>query len=267
MAMPPCCGTAKSEQRRERPTIRRAFVAWWNRNIAELGYAGTSKLLVQELWTFLRDATPSQRKQRYGDIEFDCDYRVNTTSAGVSLRTHLLGVLAGGPYQPSDPVLLRETLTGLRIDYSKFVFVDLGSGKGRALLLASDYPFQSISGVELFPEFHRIAQENVAKYRNEKQKCFAIECLRGDALAYNFPLAPLVLYLFNPLPEVSLRRVIARLEESLREHPRAVYVLYLNPMLEHILAESSLLRKVSSSLQSAVYCSQYLDVQAKSSGK
>jgi SAM-dependent methyltransferase len=249
------------------PTIWRAFVAWWYRNIFELGFPGTLKLLLHELWSFLRDATPSRRKQRYGDIEFDCDYRVNTTSAGVSLRTHFLGVLAGGPYQPSDPVLLRETLANLEIDYSEFIFIDLGSGKGRALLLASDYPFQRIIGVELLPEFHCIALDNIAKYRSDNQKCFAIECLLGDAEEYSFPPAPLVLYLFNPLPEVGLRRVIARLEESLREHPRPVYVLYLNPMLEHILAESSLLRKVSSSLQSAVYCSQRETAQAKSSGK
>jgi SAM-dependent methyltransferase len=239
-------------RRRDRLTIRRAFVAWWNRNIAGLGYAGTIKLLMQELWAFLVDATPSRRRQRYGDIEFDCDYRVNTTSAGVSLRTHLLGVLVGGPYQPSDPALLRETLANLEIDYSEFIFIDLGSGKGRALLLASEYPFQRIIGVELLPEFHRIALENVAKYRSANQKCFAIECYCADTEAYSFPRTPLVLYLFNPLPEMSLRRVIARLEESLREHPRPAYVLYLNPMLEHVLAESSL-QRVSSSLQCAVY--------------
>jgi SAM-dependent methyltransferase len=40
----------------------------------------------------------------------------------------------------------------LALDYRRFSFVDVGSGKGRALLLASDYPFREIIGVELSPE-------------------------------------------------------------------------------------------------------------------
>ena len=46
-----------------------------------------------------------------------------------------------------------------------------------------------------------------------------------------------MLYLFNPLPESGLRRVMASLERSLSAHPRAVYVLYHNPLLERVLSE------------------------------
>jgi len=64
-----------------------------------------------------------------------------------------------------------------------------------------------------------------------------------------------VLYLFNPLPEPSLRRVIANLERSLRTHPRAVFVLYHNPLLEHVLSESAALKKIVRTHHYSLYAS------------
>jgi hypothetical protein len=62
-----------------------------------------------------------------------------------------------------------------------------------------------------------------------------------------------VLYLFNPLPESGLRRVIARLDRSLSDHPREVYVLYHNPLLERVLSASAFLSKVAGAQQYSVY--------------
>ena len=138
-------------------------------------------------------------------------------------------------------------------DFGAFTFIDLGSGKGRTLLMASDYPFRRIVGVELLPALHRAAQENLGKYRSERQKCFAIEAICGDAAEFAFPVEPTVLFLFNPFPESGLRRVIANLERSLREQPRVVYVLYHNPLLEHVLGGSSAVKKILGTHQYAVY--------------
>jgi hypothetical protein len=122
--------------------------------------------------------------------------------------------------------------------------------------MASDYPFRRIVGVELLPALHRAAQENLSKYRSESQKCFALESICGDATEFAFPAEPIMLYLFNPFPEAGLQRVIANLEESLREHPRALYVLYHNPLLEHVLSESTVLKKVGGTHQYAIYQSR-----------
>jgi SAM-dependent methyltransferase len=138
-------------------------------------------------------------------------------------------------------------------DFHDFIFIDLGSGKGRTLLMASDYPFRRIVGVELVPVLHQGAQENLAKYRGESQKCFALESICGDATEFPFPNEPTVLYLFNPFPESGLRRMMANLEKSLRQHPRAVYVLYHNPLLENVLRESAGLRIRRATHQYAVY--------------
>src|SRR5262249_44405219 len=125
----------------------------------------------------------------------------------VGWRDRLLGMFHS-PYQPTDPALFREMMAALEIDFCEFTFIDIGSGKGRTLLMATDYPFRRILGVELLPDLHRIAQENIGKYKSDTQQCFAIEATRGDAREFAFPPAPMVLYLFNPLPEAGLEQLL-----------------------------------------------------------
>ena len=64
--------------------------------------------------------------------------------------------------------IMRAMVERLHLDFQRFGFVDLGSGKGRALLLASDYPFREVIGVELSPKLDRIARDNIARYAGRK---------------------------------------------------------------------------------------------------
>jgi len=234
------------------------YSAWrWWKDIAgrEGPLAATGKLTVA-LWEFTRDSTPERRRQRYGDTDYDWDHRVNTTGAALGWRDRLLGVFHS-PYQPTEADLFREMLDALReqahADFRDFTFIDLGSGKGRTLLMASDYPFRRIIGVELLPALHRAALENLGKYRSASQKCFALEAICGDATEFPFPVEPIVLYLFNPFPESGLRRAIANLEQSMRDHPRAVLVLYHNPLLEPVLSASAMFLRIGGTHQYAIY--------------
>jgi len=265
----------------------RIFRDWFVRYRTEYGLIGALSHCAADLWEFARESTPARRRARFGDIDFDCDYRVHTTAAGQSWRTRLRALLAGAPYQPSEPALfhgmvhslqsaskrfLDETprraalspppdpaapasrgISSTEFPFEQFTFLDIGSGKGRALLLASDYPFRKITGIELLPEFHAEALQNIAKYRSPAQRCFAIELLCANAREIDFASNPLVIYLFNPLPESDLRKTVARLEDSLRAHPRPVYLIYHNPLLEHVLAGSQLLRKIGGTHQYAIY--------------
>ena len=239
-----------------RTSLSRSAWRWWNDVAGREGRLAATRQFVAAIWEFVRDSTPERRRQRYGDAEYDWDHHVNTTSAAVGWRNRLLGIFHS-PYQPTQPDLFREMLEALRqqshFDFHDFVFIDLGSGKGRTLLMASDYNFRRIVGVELLLALHHTAQENLSKYRSESQKCFAPESICADATEFAFPADPMVLYLFNPFPESGLRRMMANLEQSLREHPRAVYVLYHNPLLEHVLSESSGLRRLHVTHQYAVY--------------
>jgi SAM-dependent methyltransferase len=238
------------------PTIGRAVVDCWKCEAKRVGPLSASLSLLSKLWEFLRDSTPWHLRQRYGDADYDWDHRVNTSSAAVGWRDRLLGVL-NSPYQPTDPTLFRLMIEELRqhtnVDFADFTFLDLGSGKGRTLLMAADYPFRQIIGVELLRSLHQIAQQNLARYKNESQRCFALESVWGDGPTFSLPLTPLVIYLFNPFPEPGLRRFLANLEDSLREHSRAVYLLYHNPLLEHVLLECSSLRRIAGTHQFSIF--------------
>jgi SAM-dependent methyltransferase len=240
-------------------SVPRSALRWWQDVAASKGRATAARQLLRALLEFARDSTPERRRQRYGDAEYDWDHRVNTTSAAVGWRDRLLGVFHS-PYQPTESVLFHEMITALSaqagFDFRQFVFLDLGSGKGRTLLMASDYPFRRIVGVELLPALHRAALENLGRYQSEAQKCFAIESICADATEFTFPAEPVVLFLFNPFPEPGLRRVIANLERSVRERPRKLYVLYHNPLLEHALGESTAVKKICGTHQYAVYASE-----------
>ena len=234
----------------------RALAQRWREGARSQGPRQTLRAIASDLWEFLRESTPARRKARYGDVEYDWDFRVDTTAANVGSGTRFRAAIAGAPYQPSEPALFRDMVESLGVDLSGFTFIDLGSGKGRALLLASEYPFRRIVGVELLPELHATAQANVAKFKSDAQKCRAIECICGDAREYVFSDEPLVVYLFNPLPEAGLERAIANLEDSIRRNPRPVYVIYHNPLLEHVLARSAALKKVSGTHQYSVFSNE-----------
>src|SRR5258708_16896570 len=108
---------------------------------------------------------PERRRQLYGDMEYDWENRVNTTSGTVGWRARLLGSFHSS-YQPTEPALFHEMMASLPIDFDGFTFIHLGSGKGRTLLMPAHYPFLRIVGVELIAELHRAAEENIRKYQN-----------------------------------------------------------------------------------------------------
>ncbi len=239
------------------PTIHN----WWKESSARDCFFPTLKRFMSTLWEFARESTPSRRRQRYGDVDYDWEFRVDTTSATVGWRDRLLGIFHS-PYQPTEPALFHEMLASLvqasplssaKIDFSRFTFIDIGSGKGRALLMAADYPFRRILGIELLPELHHVAKQNISKYKSDSQQCFAIECLLGDANEWALPPEPTVLYLFNPLPESGLVKMIGDLEQSLRQYPRPMFVLYHNPLLEHVLTRNGVFRRIVGTHQYSIF--------------
>ena len=218
---------------------------WWRRERERKSGFRAAWNLVKVLGEFVRESTPERKRRRYGDADYDWERRVNTTGGGLGARSRFLGLLHS-EYQPIEPEIFREIFGQLEIEYARFTFVDIGSGKGRALLLAAEYPFRRIIGIELLRELHEIAAGNVAHDAR-------IELICGDAVAFAFPPEPLVVYFFNPLPEAGLREVVRHLEGSVREFPRPVYVIYINPVYEQTAFSSSAFEKLGGTHQYSVF--------------
>src|ERR1700733_8238629 len=134
--------------------------------------------------------------------------------------------------------IMRAMLERLHVDWQRFGFVDLGSGKGRALLLASDYPFREIIGVELSPKLDRVARDNIARYALAKRAPRApVISMTGDATEFSWPAGPLIVYMWNAFTRPVMERVLENLQASLKEQPRELFVVYIHPELESMLAE------------------------------
>lgn len=234
-----------------RISLPSALRAWWREQASDAGPRKRLRRLAAVAREFFRDSLPGRKRQRFGDAEYDWDCRVDTTSANVSWRARFIGLL-NSSYQPIEPEIFRAMMQALPIDFSQFTFIDIGSGKGRALLLASEFGFRRIVGAELLPELHRVAQENLAKFA-ARGGMPPMESVCGDAAGFEFPGEPLVAFFFHPLMETKFRQVLANLLSSLAQHPRPLFVVYANPIFEMLLAGDPRMRKLTGTHQWVIY--------------
>ena len=155
----------------------RSVRPWWNEIASDEGTFGCWRGDSRPLG-IVRDSSPQRRRLRYGDAQFD----LAATASVTYERQRFLARPPALDCFPPRPISRPKPRCFMRCfllcgskpvgDFRDFIFIDLGSGKGRALLMASDYPFRRIVGVELLPQLHRAAQDNLTKYRSETQQCF-----------------------------------------------------------------------------------------------
>lgn len=156
-------------------------------------------------------------------------------------------------YHPTHPKLVFQILNGLGIDYRDYIFIDIGSGKGRVLVIASEYPFQRIIGVEFAEELHRIALKNVHDYSSRTQQCKNIECLHLDATEFTILPVPTVFFLYNPFRPPVLIPVLRKIEKSLSDRPRDVLLIYVAPFHGEAIERETRLRQVGQGTYHKLY--------------
>ena len=122
----------------------------------------------------------------------------------------------------------------LSVNFEDYVFIDFGSGKGRALFLAADYPFSKIIGIEFSPELHAAALRNIGTYTSSRQRCFQIESLCVDAVDFELPPEQTVLFFYSPFKAAIFVKVLDNVMSSLNRWPRSVYLLFVGLLPESI---------------------------------
>lgn len=177
-----------------------------------------------------------ERHKESVDAAFDSNLGVDTGGT-----TELHGLDVAGPHRrfstahiASDPGEFSRAMAALDIEYRDFTFIDLGSGKGRALILALSYPFRRILGVEFALPLHRAAEINVRRLADTGTDTSRIALVHADAAQFNFPPGPLVFFLYNPFRSVVMEKVAERVRQAHAQDPRPIFVVYCNPFFEKI---------------------------------
>ncbi len=165
---------------------------------------------IGRLWRVLgrrkKDAWPRMEEGKYRSFRavhpFDEQFGVETSGLIYELPSgHQHDLYNNGYFAVAPSVfhaIMRAMRERLHLDFQRFSFIDLGSGKGRALLLASDYPFREIIGVELSPKLDRVARDNIARYALAKRAPRApVISMTGDATEFSWPAGPLIVYMWN----------------------------------------------------------------------
>jgi SAM-dependent methyltransferase len=165
-------------------------------------------------------------------LDFDRAHGVDTRD-DISLRALLTEPIhdahGRSRYWPITVKHFRFAMEHVPAPLDGWSFLDVGSGKGRAVLLAMGYPFRHVSGVELDEPLHGIAQANLRSYRGPR-RCQTVELLCADATVAPLPPGDLVVFLYNSFIGESLHRFLDHLEQSLRRTPRRLLLIYSNPM-------------------------------------
>ena len=106
---------------------------------------------------------------------------------------------------------------------------------GRAMLLASAYPFRAVVGVELHPTLARIGRRNLASWRAAGRALAPMRMHCRDTAEFPLPPGPCVAFLFNPFGAPVLRRLLRAWSRVLAERAGQLDILYVNNVHETVL--------------------------------
>ncbi|GLS28741.1 polymorphic outer membrane protein repeat-containing protein [Mesorhizobium albiziae] len=159
----------------------------------------------------------------------------------------------GVRYQPSDASEVSRDLDALPIQFEQFDFIDLGAGKGRALIVAAGYPFRRVIGIEFSWRLQEIAAANIARLSPEGRRCGEIACVFGDAADYEFAARDTVLFLYNPFDDFVMKKVIRNLQATFAQSEYRLYIIYHNPKFPELFDDAVFLQSFSRRSGGAIY--------------
>jgi hypothetical protein len=177
-------------------------------------------------------AVPGRGGAEHSDSVDELDKRYGTETSGIreigSLDVDSQEARHATRYQPSGASAVRREIQDLKIQAAEFSFVDYGSCKGRVLLIAAEFPFREIVGIEFSWELHDIAMANIARLPASMTGEERVRSVHADAAEAKLPNGNLVCYFYNPFGGPILERVVERLAAH-RKAGHRIIVIYVEP--------------------------------------
>ncbi len=173
------------------------------------------------------------------------DIKYGTDTAGIiplwRLSVPNKNAELGTRYQTIPEEMFRSSINRVVVDPASYVFIDLGCGKGRTLIVAAQLGFAQVIGVEFARELADVAEKNL-RVLNIGNGII----IHGDAAEYDFPDSNFVLYMYNPFMADVMSEVIHRLENFCAKHPRRrIFVIYHHPLFADVIDRAPFLQRLA----------------------
>jgi len=200
----------------------------------------------------------SRRSAQRRRADFDRRHGVDTAGVIADLD-HSRSRHGDGVFYQTVPIrhtvsMFRALATKAARPLSDFTFVDLGCGKGLPLMLAVQYGFGPVIGVELDSSMVAIARRNAHAFSARVRiGGDPIEILEQDAAEFDFPKHPTALFMFNPFGAATLSTVLDRVVESVTRCPRPFFVAYYNTVHREVFDGHSALRLMRRTVRWSLY--------------
>ena len=162
------------------------------------------------------------------DREFDSLYKIDTAGFDWKERG------AGKPYRGVRVQPFSKLLSLLDLG-ERSGFVDFGAGKGRAMILAAQHGFKSITGVEISKRLSEIAQSNISRVK-PVWPTVNWRCIHADAISYRPKPTDTVFFMYDSFSTDHEAKCLTRIRESQRESPRPVFWIYHNNFVRDLSA-------------------------------
>lgn len=147
-------------------------------------------------------------------------------------------------YQPTRARPFVKVMSALKLPVGGG-FVDFGCGKGRVLMMASEFGFERLTGVDFSGELCERARENLRGYLSRRRRSAEIDIHHADAVDYPVREDDVVFYFYNPFDDVVLDRVLDNVVVSLESSPREIYLIYNNPLWRGAIERRPMFDKVA----------------------
>ena len=152
------------------------------------------------------------------------------------LNINSTNVKNGERYQATKVIFLKKLLNNIKpIIPDSPVLVDLGCGKGRVLLVASEFGFREVRGVEFAHELCETAKDNIVKYKIRGKRDSVFRVIESDAALYKIQKDENVLFIFNSFDDMIMAQVLQNIAASIQEKMREVIIIYHNPKYDNLI--------------------------------
>lgn len=189
------------------------YIAWeWNIRIA---------------WHIIRNEIRGEKK--YGIRTTGADELGHLEKKGIDIDHATI-------YMPVSYDVLEDVFGHIQIaDYQHFL--DIGSGKGRALCMAAYHGVPKVTGIDFSAELCTTAKANLQLLQPRKPG-LTYKVINNDAFYYEIPTDVDCIFMFNPFDAVIMQGVVANILDSHTQHPRTITIIYANPQHKHLFTEA-----------------------------